>query len=272
LEEPSAAQWQEFTGRIEAYMLKAVREAKQHTSWINPNEAYEQAVVAFVRKLLKHEQFLTRFRPFQQRIARLGLFNSLSQTVLKLTAPGVPDIYQGNELWDFSLVDPDNRRPIDYAHRRALLDGLASPSPEQARNLLSTLSDGRTKLAVTRYTLLARRQHETLFRDGAYLPLAISGQTADHLVAFARRRRQQTAIVLAPRLYAQLLGEQQQLPVGAEVWGDTRIDLGALTGVAEFNNSFTGATVAVEAEAGKRLLRAREALADFPVALLIGQS
>lgn len=272
LDEAEAAPSQEFVERIEAYMLKAVREAKQHTSWINPNEPYEQAVSDFVRQLLADEQFLAQFLPFQQRVARLGMLNSLSQTLLKLTVPGVPDIYQGNELWDFSLVDPDNRRPVNYAHRVALMKGLASPSPQQARDLLNTLSDGRTKLAVTHYTLLARRQHETLFRDGTYLPLAISGQNADHLVAFARRRRQQIAIVLAPRLYAQLLGEQQQLPVGADVWGDTRIELDALAGVAEINNRFTGATVVVEAEAGKRFIRAREALADFPVALLIGQS
>lgn len=267
---PGAAEAEALAARVEAYLLKAVREAKQHTSWVNPDPAYEQAVSGFVRALLTDSRFLAQFLPFQQRCARLGLFNGLSQTLLKLTAPGVPDIYQGNELWDFSLVDPDNRRPVDYARRMAFLAELAPPSRQQARALLAALADGRSKLAVIRHVLSARRRHETLFRDGAYLPLATWGQQAEHLVAFARRHRRQTAVVLAPRLYARLLGEQQ-LPIGAEVWGDTRIELDALAGVDELNNSFTGAAVAVEAEAGKRFILAHEALADFPVALLIGQ-
>ncbi|HEX5513122.1 MAG TPA: malto-oligosyltrehalose synthase, partial [Gammaproteobacteria bacterium] len=271
LGEPDAAAWRDYVARIEAYMLKAVREAKQHTSWINPNQPYEMAVSSFVTALLADQRFLALVRPFQQQVARFGLYNSLSQTLLKLTAPGVPDIYQGNELWDFSMVDPDNRRAIGYAHRAESLRALGPPSSQQMQALLASLDDGRTKLAVTRYVLLVRQQHETLFRDGSYIPLATSGQKADHLVAFGRRRRQQTAIVVAPRLYAHLLlGDHRRLPLGEEIWGDTRIELEPLADATTFNNSLTGATVAVEVEAGRRFIRAREVLADFPVALLIG--
>lgn len=260
----------EFVERIAAYMLKAVREAKRHTSWINPNQAYEDATTAFVRALLADERFLLRFVPFQQRVARFGQYNSLSQTLLKLTAPGVPDIYQGNELWDFSLVDPDNRQPIDYPRRQELLRSLPPPTPPQMRALLNTSTDSRIKLALTHHALRARRRYETLFRDGSYQPLAVSGQHAEHLVAFARQRQGGLAVILAPRLYAQLLGDHRRLPLGAEVWGDTRIDLSPVPEAARFDNPLTGATLAVEEEEGRRYIRAREALSDFPVALLIG--
>lgn len=270
---PGEAEWGEFAERVEVYMLKAVREAKQHTSWINPNTPYEDAVSAFVRTLLlRDERFLALLAPFQQRLARFGLYNGLTQTLLKLTAAGVPDIYQGNELWDFSLVDPDNRRPVDYTHRAELLEALEAPSPAGARGLLDTLEDGRAKLALIRQALAVRGRHETLFRDGDYLPLAVSGEQAGHLVAFARRWRGEAAVVLAPRLYARLLGDPQRLPLGAEVWGDTWIDLEALPGVAALTNSLTGAELPVTAEAGRRCIRAREALADFPVALLTRRS
>lgn len=253
-------------------MLKAVREAKQHTSWVNPNTPYEEAVSAFVRTLLTDQQFLALLAPFQQRLARFGLYNGLTQTLLKLTAPGVPDIYQGNELWDFSLVDPDNRRPVDYSRRSGLLASLQEPSPAVVRGLLDTLEDGRAKLALIRQALAVRSRHETLFRDGDYLPLAVSGERAGHLVAFARRWRGEAAIAIAPRLYARLLGDSQRLPLGAEVWGDTWIDLEALPGKAAWTNSLTGAELPVTAEAGRRCIRAREALADFPVALLTRRS
>ena len=133
-------------------MLKAVREAKVHTSWVNPNEEYERALAGFVDALLKPagpNPFLADFLPAQQRIARYGMLNGLSQTLIKLASPGVPDIYQGNELWDFSLVDPDNRRPVDYAHRAALLHELetdysdANVTPARARSLLDSMKDGR---------------------------------------------------------------------------------------------------------------------------------
>src|SRR5690606_1959926 len=147
-----------FCERIEAYVIKAVREARTHTSWINRNEPYEEAVVRFVRLLLgaPDTAFISDLAPFAHRIASFGLYNSLTQTLLKLTAPGVPDCYQGCELWDFSLVDPDNRRPVDYARRATLLDQVSSqladdaPNlPSCARSLLASMHDGRAKLFTT---------------------------------------------------------------------------------------------------------------------------
>ncbi len=168
-EELSNSNWKDFCERIENYVLKAIREAKQNTSWINRNTDYEEAVSSFVKALLTPDpknRFLEDFMPFQRRVARIGLWNSLSQTILKLTCPGVPDIYQGNELWDFSLVDPDNRRPIDYARRRQMLACIRQSSHTLASqtldvliaDLLKTPEDDQLKLYTTWKTLCFRQQ------------------------------------------------------------------------------------------------------------------
>ncbi|HYQ91893.1 MAG TPA: malto-oligosyltrehalose synthase, partial [Candidatus Competibacteraceae bacterium] len=209
LEELDEAGLEAFRQRIENYMLKAVKEAKVHSSWVNPNPEYEGAIVAFIQALLKpgKNRFLEDFLPDQRRIARLGLFNSLSQTLIKLTAPGVPDIYQGTELWDFSLVDPDNRRPVDYERRRALLmelqtlvetagDDLAG----RVRGLLDRLEDGRSKLYVNWRTLRLRREQSELFGHGDYVPLAVAGAKSRHVCAFARVYENTRVVVVAPRL------------------------------------------------------------------------
>lgn len=258
-----------LTERVVAYMIKAVREAKQHSSWINQNPDYEGAVSEFVRALLAPDSaFLQDFLPLLRRVATFGYYNSLSQVALKLTAPGVPDLYQGSELWDFSLVDPDNRRPVDYAVRTRLLAELDADLP---RALLEQLDDGRAKLLLTARLLQARREHETLFRDGEYLPLASSGAKAEHLCAFARRR-DDVAVLIAPRLYATLLdGQPEALPLG-ERWQDTVVELEALPGVERLSNVITGARVPVRYRDGRRVLALDEVLADFPVALLIAEA
>ena len=171
--------------------------------------------------------------PFQQQIARRGACNSLSQVLLKLTSPGVPDIYQGNEMWDFSLVDPDNRRPVDYDARRAALRAVRSLHDSEgaaacARRLLENLPDGRIKLYVTWKTLSFRRENEKLFRDGNYLPLKTGGQRAEHVCAFARHGGNDTLLVAVPRLIDGLLreeGENGGIPVGEGVWGDSWLEL-----------------------------------------------
>ena len=221
---------------VAAYMLKAGREAKVQSSWMNPDNEYEAATQEFVHALLSSQPtnlFLPDFLPFQQRIAWWGALNSLSQILLKLTSPGVPDIYQGNELWDYSLVDPDNRRPVDYGARRAALRSVKSLHASEgaaacARHLLETLPDGRIKLYVTWKTLSFRRKYEGLFRDGNYLPLKTGGQRAEHLCAFARNEGNVTLLVIVPRLLAALLGEQAEaggFPVGEAVWGNTWVEL-----------------------------------------------
>ena len=184
--------------RIQAYMLKALHEAKVHTSWINPDPDYDKAVVGIrpAHPRRRHQSpFLDDFRAFQRRVSHYGLFNSLSQTLLKLAAPGVPDTYQGTELWDFSLVDPDNRRPVDYARRRRMLDG-APPPPRRRRRLagigreLGRDQGGRPDQALrdgARSALPPRPPG--LLSAGEYCPLSADGAKADHLFAFARGRK-----------------------------------------------------------------------------------
>src|SRR5258706_5722433 len=163
--------------RLKQYLEKAAREAKTHTSWLAPNAAYEEALLRFADGILGNKPFLEAFVGFQRRIAFFGFLNGLAQVVLKATAPGVPDFYQGTELWDFSLVDPDNRRPVDYAARAAMLAKMPA-----APTLLRRWTDGRVKLFVTQRSLALRAAHTALFRDGAYTPL----DAGPNVVAFTR--------------------------------------------------------------------------------------
>jgi (1->4)-alpha-D-glucan 1-alpha-D-glucosylmutase len=270
---------EKFARRIEAYMLKAVREAKRHTSWINMNEDYEAALSNFVRALLtedKRNRFLVEFVPFARRIARIGLFNGLSQTLLKLTAPGVPDIYQGTEMWDFSLVDPDNRRPVDYARRLELLGQLEAldpfTGPEMAarvRLLLETPEDGRAKLHLVRRALQLRREREALFRDGSYEPLAVSGERAAHLCAFLRRDGDDAMAVVTGRWFARLLESGEALPVGETTWGgDTWIRLPSESPWREAENVLTGEKIEAASRNGDSAFSVAKLFARFPAALL----
>ena len=225
----------EYVERLRGYMRKATKEAKIHTSWINPSEAYDRAVADFVVKALtgpRSERFARQFVPFQQRVARLGMVNSLAQLVLKLASPGVPDFYQGSELWDLSLVDPDNRRPVDFGLRRRLLAEMepllsADASAEQAAAAIAEMFDhwvdARIKLYVTATGLRLRKRQPKLFLEGEYIPLDIAGSQSEHLVAFARRTSEVVVIVVAPRLAACLTTPYQSLPVGRQIWNDTAI-------------------------------------------------
>ena len=260
-----------YSERIEAYMLKAVREAKLHTSWINPNEAYETAVTGFVRGLITssgRNLFMKDLRAFVKPIAWFGMLNSLSLALLKLAAPGVPDIYQGNEIVDLSLVDPDNRRPVDYAARSRMLDALAGldQSPgrgETAGSLAGSALDGRAKMWLIWRALELRRAQSDLFEHGSYVPLQASGARADHVVAFMRRQGRSAAVAIAGRLWAKLGGAAGVVPLGEQLWGDTTIDAGSLSGA--LTNVLTGETI--RAEGGR--IRVADAFATFPAALLI---
>jgi len=261
--------------RVEAYMVKAVREAKVHSSWMNPNDHYERATCKFVRALLTPAPgnlFLADFQAFQQRVARAGALTSLAQLLLKLTAPGVPDVYQGNEVWDFSLVDPDNRRPVDYASRRAALGEIKALHAERgaaacARALLGCLEDGRIKLYLTWKTLAFRREHEALFRDGDYLPLNVHGPQQERVCAFARSIAGETLVVVVPRLFVTLTGSGERLPVGDAVWGDTRIELPPGLVQKQWSNALTGQMIDMRAGEGDGLALA-QVFAEFPYALL----
>ncbi len=274
-ETPDAAGLAALGQRIEAYMLKAGREAKVHSSWLNPDTGYEEATRDFVRALLAPEPnpFLREFLPFQQRIARLGAFNSLAQLLLKLTSPGVPDFYQGNEVWNFTLVDPDNRQPVDFAARIAGMQAIRSASANEgaaacARRLIENLHDGQIKLYLTWKTLSLRREHERLFRDGDYLPLRLHGAQAEHVCAFARRHGGETLLVLVPRLFDGLVGESGHLPLGQKVWGDTWLELPAECLADRWTNALTEETADTRALGEGNGLALAQVFADFPYALL----
>lgn len=268
--------------RLAEYLVKAMREAKVHTSWINPNTAYEDAVLAFADAIINAPAggaFLTDFLPFQRRIARLGMFNSLSQTLIKLTVPGVPDIYQGCELWDFSLVDPDNRRPVDFGHRRTLLDDLQARATqasqqrsEGVRALCDTLEDGRAKLLIVRSALALRKRWPEVFRQGKYLPLAVKGEHVAHLCAYARMDGGRIVITVAPRFFARLLGEADMLPLGKKVWGITTIELPFHQLDNQYTCAFTGKVLKPRQQLSGWCLPVAQVLAEFPVGLIIGES
>jgi len=258
--------------RIEAYMLKAVREAKVHTSWINPNAEYEEAVTAFVRALLApgRNLFLDQFRPFQQRVAGFGMSNSLAQVVLKLTSPGMPDLYQGTEWWDFSLVDPDNRRAVDYTRRARMLADLeaqvpAAGAPRAAwvRGLFEAPADGRAKLFLTWKTLMLRRARAREFREGDYIPLAVDGRLSEHVCAYARRYGEWFAMVVVPRWYARLGAD---LPVGA-VWSEVWVEAPTSAATQTCRNVLTGETVPARARDGKPWYAVADLLANVPVGI-----
>ena len=246
-----------LANRLDAYMIKAVREGKQQSSWSNPNLAYEAALQRFVRTVLdatRPNPFVAEFHSFVDSLARLGTINSLSQLVLKLTVPGVPDIYQGSELWDFSLVDPDNRRPVDWETRRALLDEIRCAA---RADLAANWRDGREKLFVTRQLLELRRLHPGLFAEGDYQPLEVEGVRRDCICAFARNRGDEVIVVAVPRLVRRLYLDGQSAD-----WGDTEISIPSPRG---WQDIFAGRKLA-----GEPRLRVSELLEDFPVCVLLG--
>ncbi len=268
--------------RLTEYLIKAVREAKVHTSWINPNKAYEDAVLAFVNALVNaplESTFMTDFLPFQRRIARLGMFNSLSQTVIKLTVPGVPDIYQGCELLNFSLVDPDNRRPVDFSYRRTMLDELqklATKTSQQRRAgvsaLCDALEDGRAKLLIIRSALALRERWPGVFQQGKYLQLAVKGEHSAHLCAYARIAGERAVITVAPRFFAQLLGDVDTLPLGEKVWGNTTVDMPSHRRYNQYTCAFTGKLLKPHQRLSGWCLPVAQVLAEFPVGLIIVES
>ncbi|HEU4328510.1 MAG TPA: malto-oligosyltrehalose synthase [Roseiflexaceae bacterium] len=264
-----------FRDRIVAYMHKATKEAKRLTSWVNPNAAYDEALRLFVEAVLDAPP-PDAVQSLLRQVAFFGLLNSLSQTLLKLTAPGVPDIYQGCELWDFSLVDPDNRRPVDYAYRHALLaelrGHLASGGPDAqvalVADLLRNNVDGRIKLYVTYRALVLRRDCPELFSAGDYTPLAAVGLRHAHVVAFARTLAGAEVLTVTPRLCARLAGGALLPPVGAAVWGDTALLLPGVRAGARYRNLFTGDLLEARALPDGVGLPLADVLRIFPVALL----
>ncbi len=268
-----------LTDRLDAYMLKAAREAKQRTSWIAPDPAFERALSAFVRAALSpaaSPEFLGDLEAFVAGIAPAGLWNALARTTVQLTAPGVPDVYQGDDLWSFTLVDPDNRHPVDYAMRRRMLAEIAAAfaagGARRARLLAALVErpqDGRIKLHVVRTVLAVRRRYPALFVGGEYLALAARGPAARHVFAFARRSGRRWAVTVIPRCTRILGGPADRPPVG-DVWGDTRLLLPAGFEAGRLRSVFTGERYGIARSRAGRSLAVAAVLARFPVAVLVG--
>ena len=246
--------YQNFVGRIQDYMEKAIHEAKVKSSWIEPNQAWDKANREFVAAILerkKDNRFLDSFLPLAQRVAELGMVNSLSQIVLKCTVPGVPDFYQGNELWDLSLVDPDNRRPVDYGHRQQLLESLRGGA--DPAELVRSWQDGRIKLFVTQRLLKLRQARPELFQHGPYAPAIIRGEFGACCITFTREWEGKRLLVIVPRLTGRI-----GFPPLGERWRDTRVEA-----PGAWRNIFTG----MEHDHGRLALST--VLAEFPVAVFV---
>ncbi|MCA1961162.1 MAG: malto-oligosyltrehalose synthase [Desulfomonile sp.] len=261
-----------FRDRMKKYIVKAVREAKVHTEWIRPDTAYEDAYLSFVEMLLTPSptnSFLPAFLTFRRTIARYGMYNALSQALIKIAAPGVPDFYQGSELWDLSLVDPDNRRPVDFEKRRAYLIDIMERSSDDLFSLigelLETWQDGRIKLFLVHHGLKARQESPDLFQQGTYIPLGCSGTFKGHILAFGRARAETYVIAVVPRFLTDLVGSNQH-PLGEDVWRDTSVIV-PKGWPAIWQDRFTGRFIR-----GTGVLPAAKIFAHFPAGLLESRS
>ncbi len=270
-------EYRTFVERIQRYMNKAIKEAKQYTSWISPDAEYEEAVQEFVARVLDRRMsnsFLEDFLPFQSLVAEYGLYNSLSQVLLKVTAPGVPDFYQGTELWDLSLVDPDNRRPVDFSRRMALLAELDRRTCSETDRLdlvdelVAHRVDGRIKLFLTAEALRYRLAHAPVFQEGEYVKIECLGEHASRLFAFARLHPEGTVLTVIPRLLVGMLSDPRRPPLGDSVWGDTWVVAPAWREGTKFRNILTGETLATVTQGERQVLPVARIFSRCPVACL----
>jgi (1->4)-alpha-D-glucan 1-alpha-D-glucosylmutase len=274
MEPMTAGDEQQYRTRIVDYMHKAMREAKLHSNWLNPSQRHEGAMRRFVESVLAADNtaFRDEFVPFAQRVARFGAYNSLAQVALKIGAPGVPDFYQGTEIWDFSLVDPDNRRAIDYDRRRSLLRELdAAVAAKGAAALTDAVMtnplDDRLKLHVTSALLRFRRSQLAIFRCGGYHPVTVTGARREHVFAFSRTLEGAQVLVVVPRLVATLLPDADGAPLGERAWGDTRLGLPA-DGPSAYRHVVTDDRIEVRHDEGGATVALADIFARVPVAFL----
>ncbi len=259
--------------RLQAYLVKATREAMVHTRWTRPNQRHEEALQQFVARILSPgaaEDFLRDFRPFQRELAYYGMVNSLAQMLLKIVSPGVADFYQGSELWDLRLVDPDNRAPVDFERRIALLEQLthdeASDAASLIRNMLEHWHDGRVKLFLVQKAIRFRREHAALFQEGEFLPVEAQGECRQNVVCFMRRRNGNQVLVVVPRWLSQVASSAG----GRRDWRDTEVVLPANSSV-RWQNVVTGHEVMAHQQSGGQCLEGQslkvaDLFEQFPVA------
>ena len=244
----------DFVQRMRNFMLKAIKEEKVHSSWIHPSHPYDDAVCEFVRQTLtgsEGKRFLRAFLPFQQRVARAGLVNSLAQLILKIVSPGVPDFYQGTELWDLNLVDPDNRRAVGYETRTSflrqvqpLLEGSYTKEPwkKELLAMISNWPNGKVKLFCTAAALNLRRRHADLFLFGEYVPFSARGGRSEHVVSLGRQFGREAVVAIVPRLCSRLATHDNVFPVGEACWQDTAVELSPPFHERRYRNLLTGET------------------------------
>jgi (1->4)-alpha-D-glucan 1-alpha-D-glucosylmutase len=225
LEDVDANGLEAYVTRLEVYFTKAFREAKRHSNWVDPNASYEEAAAGFLRAMLAADgAFAGAALPYIRRLARLGVLNSLSRLTLKCTIPGAPDTYQGSEFWDFSLVDPDNRRPVDFRAREEALGAAGSPAA-----LMESWRDGRVKQALLARLLADRRAAPELYADGDYRPLYASGERAGHVIAFSRNTPGDSRVIVVGRLFGSFSVEESRgsgasVPIPSGQWRDLCTD------------------------------------------------
>lgn len=259
----------DFLERMKAYAIKAVREGKTSTSWLLPDAEYESAVISFIQSVLRSDvenAFLREFLPFQNKIAGFGIWNSLAQTLLKIASPGVPDFYQGTELWDLNLVDPDNRRPVDFEQRETHLKDITHRCevdlPGLTAELLASKEDGRVKLFLIHRALKARQQKPELFMDGAYFPIKVTGKHRRRVISFGRQMGEDFALAVVPRFLAGLVKENES-PLGRRVWEDTCLVL-PRSCHGPWKNWISGQVLEL-----KNSLMVGEVFEHFPASLLV---
>lgn len=258
--------------RLQDYLVKATREAMVHTRWTRPNQKHEDALQEFVAKVLspEAEDFLRDFRPFQHKIAYFGMTNSLSQVLLKIASPGAADFYQGSELWDFRLVDPDNRGPVDFSRRIKMLDDIermgSSDREKLVRELVDHWHDGAINLYLIQTALCYRRENLTLFLEGEFLPLQSGGARSQHVVCLLRRHTGKEVLVVVPRWLSQI-SESSANGRSVPDWHDTAIKLPPGSPSA-WNNVLTGEKIVSQEQSGEYSIRVDALFHDFPVALL----
>ncbi len=272
-----AEQHSGFIKRIQAYMQKALHEAKMHSSWINPRAEYDQAMDDFVEHVLdrsRENTFLEDFRQFQAPIAKAGMWNALSQLLLKIASPGVPDFFQGNELWSFHLVDPDNRQPVDFELRKQIASKLRSEADSDPAALLSRLAnnpcDGAIKLYITSRALRFRKDQQDLFAEGSYVPLGSDGSRGRHVIAFARVSGGKTALAVAGRFFLRLCNSHG-VPWGEQAWGSTSVVLPRKIQAASFRDVLSGRIIDVEQRGDQSVLPLANVFSHCPAALLFSE-
>jgi (1->4)-alpha-D-glucan 1-alpha-D-glucosylmutase len=263
----AAAALRAYAQRVRKVMSKSMREARVHTNWAFPSSEYEEAMMALIDAALtgaRAAAFLGAFLPFVRRLAEFGMYNSLVQSVLALTSPGVPDLYNGMELWDFSMVDPDNRAPVDFALRERLLaqcqSGLREDRAGSLRHWLESWPDGRIKLAVTQTLLQARAERAELFAAGDYQPLAVTGTAAEEVCAFARSHAGQSLICIVARF------PHRRAQQGLD--SDVRIALPASLSSVQWRELLTGRELVATADG----LAAAGLLEPLPAAVLVSSA